>query len=217
MFLSLIAFAVAAPKMLTLVPKETVWVYANASTPGDGTFLRAWGVDGKACPPDGEDAGQFSFSYLKWDLSEVPQSAKLLSAKLLLNNTPDPGYTADMAKRCPVEIRPLIGSFDAKTWTFDMSSKTHPDSDAKAIFGTGFPSDIPKEVPVPVAVNLLSGPNGFAKALSKALESASHTLSLSITAKLDPSTDGRTCVYKFYGQSESKEWLRPQLVLTFEE
>jgi len=217
MVLPLIALAMFAPKLVTLVPKETVWVYANASTPGDGTFLRAWGVEGKSCPPDGEDAGQFSFSYLKWDLSELPTNAKIVSAKLLLNNTPEPGYTADVAKKCPIEVRPLIGDFDAKKWTFDMSAKNHPDSDEKAVFGTGFPATIPSDGPVPVTVNLMTGPNSFLKAIQIAAGSTKHTLNLAITAKLDPSTDGRSSIYKFFGQNDPKEFLRPQLVLTIEE
>ncbi len=217
MVLSLVALALFAPKSITLVPKETVWVYANASTPGDGTFLRAWGVDGKACQPDGEDAGQFSYSYLKWDLANLPKGSKLLSAKLMLSQTPDPGYTVDAAKRCPLEVRPLLGEFDAKKWAFEMSLKVRPNGDAKSIFGTGYPLEIPKEVPVSMTVNLLTGPNSFAKALMEAVDSKSHSISLCLTAKLDPANDGRSFVYKFFGQSESKEWLRPQLVLTFEE
>src|SRR6185312_15326116 len=90
-------------KTYTLVPKETVWVYANASTPGDGTYLRAWGVDGKSCAPEGEDAGNFSYSYLKWDTSEVKPFGHIVSAKLILTNTPDPGYTKDSAKQTPIE------------------------------------------------------------------------------------------------------------------
>ena len=216
MLVPLFALIALAPKSISLVPKETVWVYANASTPGDGTFLRAWGVDGKSCQPDGEDAGQFSYSYLKWDLATLPKGAKLISAKLMLNQTPDPGYPVDAAKRCPVEVRPLIGEFSAKTWSFDMSLKNRPDGDPKSIFGTGYPKEIPKEIPVPITIDLLKGPNSFAKALSTAQDSSNHMLSLSITALIDPSTEGRAFVYKFFGQNESKEWLRPQLVLEFE-
>ncbi len=217
MVLSMLALALLAPKSISLVPKETVWVYANASSPGDGTFLRAWGVEGKSCPPDGEDAGQFSFSLLKWDVSSLPTGAKLISAKLMLNNVPDPGYTLDAAKRCPIEVRPLVGNFEAKKWTFEMSSKVHPDSSDKAIFGTGYPKELPKEVPVPISVDLLKGPNDFVKALATAMAGSDHQLNLSLTSKLDPSTDGRAFVYKLIGQAETKEWLRPQLVLVFEQ
>lgn len=212
----LVAFALAAPKTITLVPTETVWVYANASTPADGTYLRAWGVEGKSCPPEGEDAGQFSFSYLKWDLADLPKGAKITSAKLTLTNIADPGFTVETSKRCPIEVRPVVGEFEAKKWTFDMSSKVRPNGDDKSIFGTGFPDKIASETPVPITVDLLKGPNKFAEALDKAQGGSSHTISLSITSKLDPSADGRSCIYKLYGQNESKEWLRPQLVLTFE-
>jgi len=216
MLVSLIAFAALAPKSISLIPKETIWVYANASTPGDGTFLRAWGVDGKSCQPDGEDAGQFSYSYLKWDVDSLPKGAKLISAKLVLNQTPDPGYSVEAAKKSPVEVRPILGDFSVKTWSFDMSLKNRPDGGEKAMFGTGYPKEIKKEVPVPISIDLLAGPNNFTKALADAQSSSAHFLNLSITAKLDPSTEGRTFVYKFFGQNESKEWLRPQLVLEFE-
>ncbi len=217
MLLSLIALASMAPKTFTLTPKETVWVYANASSPGDGTFLRAWGVDGKSCPPDGEDAGQFSFSYLKWDVSEVPANAKLVSAKLEMYNTPDPGYSIEGSKKSPLEVRPLVGEFDAKTWTFDMSAKVHPASAPTDVFGSGYPLLIRPSEPVPFSVDLMAGPNLFGKELRAAVTSDKHQLNLCLTSALDPSADGRTSVFKVYGQSEAHENLRPRLVLKFDQ
>jgi len=202
----------ATPTTYTLVPKETVWVYANASTPGDGTYLRAWGAGGKSTPPDGEDAGELSFSYLKWDLSDVKPFGHIVSAKLVLNNTPDPGFTKDSSKQTPIEVRPLIGEFDAKKWTFDMSAKIHPKGDA--VLGTGYPLLIIEGKPVEISVTLDNAK--FAKLITDGMAATNHALYLSLTSALDPSESGRSSIYKFYGQNESNASLRPQLVLIVE-
>jgi hypothetical protein len=217
MIACLIACVAFAPKTFSLVPKETVWVYENASTPGDGTYLRAWGVEGKSCPAEGEDLSQFSYSFLKWDLSDLPQGAKIVSATLELNNIPDPGFTTDSAKKAPLEVRALIGEFDAKSWSFDKATKNRPDNTKAGLYGTGYPVFIRPGSPVPISIDLLAGKSTFSTALSGALASSSHQLSLCITSSLDPSVDGRTSVYKVYGQNESKENLRPTLVLKLAE
>jgi hypothetical protein len=214
--LTLAVHLLLASQKLSLSPTETVWVYANASTPGDGSYLRAWGSDGKSCPKDGEDAGEFSFSYLKWDLKNIPIDAKLISAKLEFYNVPDPGYSVDMAKKCPLEARPVVGQFQAKAWTFDMSAKVHPAGAVTEIFGSGYPTGISAGAPVSFSINLLAGPNLFGKALLSAMDSPTHTLSLCITSALDPSVEGRTCVYKLYGEKDPHENLRPKLTLVFE-
>ncbi len=216
MIASLVALLALAPQTVSIVPKETVWVYGNASTPADGTFLRAWGTDGKSCPGPGEDVGEFSFSYLKWDLSSLPADAKLVSAKLVANNIPDPGFNLESSKKAPLEARAIEGEFEAKTWTFDLASKVRPVSGKPGIYGTGSPAEIKAGAPVEISIDLLKGSSDFKKALQVAVGSTHHTLAIAITSALDPSVEGRTCVYKVYGQNESKETLRPKLVLVFE-
>jgi len=205
-----------APKTISIVPKQTIWVYENASSPGDGTFLRAWGVEGKSCPAEGEDLSQFSYSFLKWDLSDVPAGAKLVSAKLEVNNIPDPGFSVASTKHSPLEARALIGEFDAKTWSFDKATKIRPDNTKTGLFGIGSPTVITAGAPVSISIDLADKDGRFAKAFTAALASSTHELSLAITSAMDPSVDGRSSVYKVYGQSESKETLRPKLVLVFE-
>jgi len=216
MLLPLVLLIWTSSKSVTLIPKESVWVYENASSPADGSYLRAWGSEGKSCPSEGEDPGQFSYSYLKWDVAEVPKDAKLVSAKLEFYNVPDPGYSAEAAKKSPLEARSIVGEFDAKTWTFDMATKVRPTPAATGVFGNGYPKEIGAGAPVAITIDLMVGPNLFGKALRTAQDSAAHTLSLSLTAALDPSVDGRTSVYKLYGPADSHENLRPRLVLTFE-
>ena len=216
MLATFVALALFAPKSVSLVPKETIWVYANASTPADGTYLRAWGNDGKSCPAEGDDVGEFSYSFLKWDLASIPSDAKLTSAKLEFNNIPDPGFSLDTAKKAPLEARTLSGEFDAKTWTFDLAAKVKPVGGKEGLLGSDFPAEIKAGIPVEISINLLTKPGVFDKALKNALASQSRQLYIAITSALDPSVDGRTCVYKLYGQTEPKEALRPKLVLTFE-
>lgn len=216
MLATVIALLAWAPQTFSIVPKETIWVYANASTPADGTYLRAWGTDGKSCPGPGEDVGDFSFSYLKWELPTLPVDAKLTSAKLVVSNIPDPGFTVDSAKKSPLEARVLEGTFEAKSWVFDMASKVRPTSTKEGVYGTGYPTEIKSGNPVEFSVDLLKGPADFSKALKQACASESHTLSFAITSSLDPSVDGRSYVYKLYGQADAKTELRPKLVLTYE-
>lgn len=216
MLACIVALIAFAPKTLELVPKETIWVYENASTPADGTFLRAWGNDGKSCPADGEDLGQFSYSFLKWDLSDVPKDAKVVSATLEMNNIADPGFTIEGSKKAPLEARALIGDFDAKTWTFDKATKVRPDGTKDGLYGAGSALAILAGSPVQISIELKLNSGAFSAAMSAAIASPSHSLSLCITSALDPSVEGRTCIYKLYGQNESKASLRPTLKLVFE-
>jgi len=217
MILSLIVLALSAPTTVSIMPKETVWVYENASSPSDGSYLRAWGFDGKSCPAEGEDAGQYSYSYLKFDLLDIKKGAKIVSARLEFYNIPDPGYTVEAAKKTPLEARELVGEFDAKTWTFDMAAKVHPKPAPTAVFGSGYPKEIQADAPVSITIDLMAGPNLFEKAMKNALASPKHQLSLSITSALDPSAGGRSAVYKVYGQTDPHENLRPRLTLTYEQ
>ena len=217
MLATLVALVLVAPQTVSLVPKETVWVYANASTPTDGTFLRAWGTEGKSCPAEGEDPGEFSYSFLKWDLSSIPSGAKITSAKLELANIPDPGYSLDAAKKSPLEARAITGEFIAKTWTFDLAAKIKPVPGKTGILGTGYPTEITAGSPVKISIDLLKPEGAFEKYLNAAMSSPSHQIFIALTSTLDPSVDGRTCVYKVYGQNESKETLRPRLVITYDQ
>ena len=217
MLATIVALALFAPQTVSLVPKDTVWVYANASTPADGTYLRAWGTEGKSCPAEGDDLGEFSYSFLKWDLSGIPADAKITSAKLELANIPDPGYSLETAKKSPLEARAISGEFDAKTWTFDLASKVKPIPGKLGLLGTGYPTEITAGAPVKITIDLLKLEGDFQKSLKLALASPSHQIFIALTSALDPSVDGRTCVYKVYGQNESKESLRPKLTLVFEQ
>lgn len=216
MLCALIALCTLPQQNLRLVPTETIWVYEHAPSPADGTYLRAWGVDGKSCPAEGADASNFSYSYLKWDLADVPKGAKLISAKLELNNIPDPGFTADGAKNAPLEARSLVKDFDAKTWDYDKVETIHPNPGKSAVFGTGYPATIHPGEPVPFSIDLMAKAGVFERALGAALASSSHRLSLCLTSAMDPSTDGQSSIYKVYGPSEPKADLRPTLVLTVE-
>ncbi len=216
MLLALAALVSMAPQTVSLIPKETIWVYENASSPSDGTFLRAWGVEGKPCPAEGEELAAYSYSFVKWDLSDLPAGAKLVSATIELNNIPDPGFSVASSKKAPIEARALTSDFDAKKWTFDLATKIRPDGTKAGLLGSGYAKVITTGSPVAISINLTAKDSPFLKAFAAAQTSASHSLSLALTSSLDPSVDGRTSVYKVYGQNEAKENLRPKLVLTFE-
>jgi hypothetical protein len=208
---ALLAALLFAPATLTLTPTDDVWVYEHASDPAKDMFLRVWGNGGKAVSDDPADTSQFSYGYLRWDLSSIPAGAKLTGAKLIVNQVADPAYSTDDAKANPLEVRALVGTFDEQTWTFSTAAKVFPKPGSDAIFGSGYPTLISKDGRVvPITIDLLTGKGDFAAALQGA-----KTISLALTSKLDPSVGGMSSVYKVYSKDAERAENRPVLILTF--
>ena len=201
-----------APTTLTLTPSDDVWVYEHASDPAKDAYLRVWGNSGKAVSDDPADTGQFAYGYLRWDLSAIPTSAKITSAKLIVNQVADPDYTVDESKANPLEARALSGEFDEKSWTFSVAAKVFPKAGPEGLFGSGYPKQLSKDGhSVPITIDLLSGKGSFGTAVSGA-----KSISLALTSTLDPAVGGRTSVYKVFSKDAEKAENRPVLVLTYE-
>lgn len=199
-----------------LVPSDDIWVYSNASDASHDEYLRIWGVEGRSAPKAAEEAEELSMGYLRWDLASLDPEKKLTRAKLVLTQIANPGFTIEEAKMTPLEARTLASDFDEKTWDFAKLGSHLPGTDAKSVYGTGYPEKLDKDQTVRIEIDLLKGPGDFSAALAKALRSADKHIAVALTTLMDPSQIGRTGVYKIYSNDTKEELRRPVLELGFE-
>jgi hypothetical protein len=214
---SLIALLALSAPPISLEPTQDLWVYPHASDPAKDAYLRVWGTGGKAAPADIGEAEDFSLSYLKWSLTTVPAGKRLKSAKLVLTNVADPGFTLDQAKEAPVEARAVGTGFEEKTWNYDFVSKLLPKGDKDAVFGVGAPEFLPAGKPIEFSIDLLKGPGDFRKALDAALATPTKEIALALTSPIDMSVLGRAAIYKVYSKDAENKDVHPKLVLEFED
>ncbi|MGV3614809.1 MAG: hypothetical protein ACO1SV_05670 [Fimbriimonas sp.] len=214
---SLLALFLMAAPPITLEPAHDVWVYPHAADASKDAYLRVWGTGGKAAPADTGEAEEFSLSYLKWNLTGLPSGKALKSAKLVLTNIANPGFTLAQAKLAPIQARAIGIGFDEKTWTYDGIGKLLPDAKPDAVFGTGAPEALTAEKTVEISVDLLKGPADFRKALAAAAASPTKELALALTSPLDMSALGRAGIYKLYSKDADNKEAHPKLVLEFED
>lgn len=214
--LNLIAL-LALSTAVTLEPAHDIWVYPHAADATKDAYLRVWGTAGKAAPADPSEAEEFSLSYLKWTLTGVTPGKKLKSAKLVVTNIANPGFTLEQAKAAPLEARAVGIAFDEKDWTYDGISKLLPKADKEAVFGTGAPDALLKDMKVEITLDLLKGPGDFRAALEAAAKSPTKELALALTTPLDMSVLGRAGIYKLYSKDAETKETHPKLVLEFED
>lgn len=194
-------------------PIDDVWVYPHASDQLD-VYLRVWGDGAHGVAPKGEDAENMSYSYLRFDVSDLPKDKKLVEATLTLIHIANPTWNDDIAKSAPIEARPMSGDFDEKSWAYEKIATITPNSDQKSIFGTVNPKVGAKaDATFPMTINLLAGPGKFADYVSEAQKGGK--LDIALTSPLDPQASGDRTVYKFYSK-DAEKGLRPVLKLKFE-
>ncbi len=211
--LPLLAAALLAPRTVDLTPTDDVWVYPHATDPGMDPNLRVWGISGDAVAQDPSEADNFSYAYLKWDASMLPKDAKLKEATLTVTHVAEPNFTLDVAKHFPLQARPVSSNFDEKTWSYGDSIKIAPEKLKTSIFGEGIPTSIPASGTFPITVDLMKGPNDFAKYLA----SSKGSFGLALTSAMDPSAEDHAMNYKFYSRNDENGARRPVLHLVFDE
>lgn len=202
---------------ITLEPAHDVWVYPHAADATKDAYLRVWGTSGKSAPADASEAEEFSLSYLKWNLTGVTSGKKLKSAKLVVVNIANPGFSLEQAKAAPLEARAVGIAFDEKDWTYEGVSKLLPKADKEAVFGVGAPDLLMKDKTVEITLDLLKGPGDFRAALEAAAKSPTKELALALTSPLDMSVLGRAGIYKLYSKDAETKENHPKLVLEFED
>lgn len=215
----LLAFLVIghSPTTIDLVPTDDVWVYPHASDPSKDPFLRIWGSEGNAVAPSPDDAQNYSYSYLKWDVSKIPSDAKIKSASLVLTHVAGAAFTLDYAKKHPIEARPLGTTFTEKKWQYDNATTLFPPKDAKAIYGSGAPTAIgDDEATFKIEIDLLKGPKDFKKALQDAVATNEKQLGMALTSTTNPEEMGMKFVYKVYSKDAEKAEYRPTIHIELE-
>ncbi len=206
MLAALVAVVLAAPAgTIELTPTDDIWVYPHASDPQKDGYLRVWGVDGSAVASDPQMADEYSYSYLKFNVSKVPKDAKVRSVKLLLTHTPDPAWAAADSKAAPLEARLLAKDFSEKQWEFGSAKTIYPAAAKEAILGTAYAGKLEAGKPTVFEMDLT-------KASSKLL-GKSDDLLIALTSALNPSAIGNRAVYKFYSKDYDKAEYRPKLVV----
>jgi hypothetical protein len=197
---------------------QSIWVYSHAGDPAGDEYLRIWGVDGAATPTNPTDSENFSYGYLKVDVSGLP-AGRPKKATLILHNIAPPGFAAADLKDTPLQARPLSTSFDGPKWTYDSVAKIFPGA-AKDLFGIAKASGPLNDTsPIELDVDLLQGPGDFNDALAKAEASTDHALCLALTSPIAPQQDSagsaRTGIYKLYSATAKDKTLRPMVKLEF--
>jgi hypothetical protein len=194
---------------LELTPTDDVWVYPHASDPQKDGYLRVWGVGGQAVASDPGQADEYSYSFLKFDLSKLPKTAVLKSVVLTVVHTPDPTWHPSDSKASPLEVRPLAKDFAEKGWEFSLGKTVFPSGRKEDVYGAFAPAKVDAGQPIKFEVDLLKGPN-------KLLLSAGGSFAIALTSTLDPSSVGNRAVYKFFSKDYDKVEYRPKLVITYE-
>ena len=204
----LLGHVLVSSKPITFVPTDDAWVYPHAGDATTDVYLRVWGSGGDSVASDPADAGNHSYSYLKFDLSSLKVDEKVVSARLILTHVANAGFPKEAMAKTPIEAREVASGWTEKTWSYDMARQIFPRPGRELILGaslaTGFAADKEFQIEIP-----LKG-EAFMKLIAR------KTLALSLTSAIDPSESGRAFVYKIYSRNEEKESRRPRLELTVE-
>ena len=198
--------------VVELYPTDDVWAYPHASDPDKDPFLRVWGLDGASVAPSAAESESFGYSLLKFDAVGLPERS-LKSATLVLVHTAKPSFDLSLAKKHPLEARPVKADFSEKTWAYGGLEKFMPSSGKGATFGTGVPDAFDAEKDFPIKINLLEGPGKFDALLVSAR--TAKFFAIALTTTMSPADDVRS-VYKVYSKDGPKE-SRPILRLEFED
>lgn len=195
-----------------LTPTDDIWVYGQASDQKDA-YLRVWGSGGAELAASSADMEQFSYSYLRFDISKVP-AGKISGAKLVLTHVANPTFTLGQAVKAPLVARPISAEFTEKTWDFGMAETIKPDGALKAIFGKGSPETLPSDdKEFTISLDLLKGPNDFASYLRNA-QAAKKALAISLSSSMDVAGEGKRTFYKVFSKDADSAAKRPVLRLT---
>ncbi len=199
---------------VTVIASEDVWVYPNAGEPSTDETFRVWGVGGRAVAEKPEQAESFGYGYLKFALPGAPEGKKLVSAFMVLKPSGSMKVDKVMADY-PLEVRPLVGKFEEKKWTYDQSSTVYP---GDTIYGKGVvaqvegSSDASK---LEIRIDLMGAKSKFGEAFGKA-SSAKEPMFFALTSKYDAGELGREGIYRIYTRDRKEGDVKPKIVLKFE-
>lgn len=207
--LALVALA-PAPSVQTVevFPTDDIWIYPHASDPQKDPFLRVWGVGGEAVAANADDAADFSYAFLKFDLSKIP-AGKISSVKFVVTHIADPGWTDAQVKDAPLEVRSVSANFAEKGWNYEMARALQPKAGKKEFFGFASAKIAPGKT-IPFEFDLWKA-DEFRKAFESGRKDGAFAVAL--TSTIDPAVVGRGGIYKLYSKDDEKVERRPKLVV----
>lgn len=140
------------------VAGDDVWAFNRAADPGGDPVLRVWGNTGEDLNPTGYPGNRgigrsfYSYAFLQWDLSGLPEGYRWRGATLTL--TVEEGSYYDPVSD-DVFVRGLTSDFDESTWEFGLGTKPIygdrsllvADDRGYAGGGSTITVDIPAELP----------------------------------------------------------------------
>lgn len=199
-------------------PTDDIWVYSFAGDQTTDGFLRAWGDGATSIGPNPPDSS-FSHSYLKWDLSAIPNGAYIVQeAKLLVTQqvtlTTQPGYSQAVGNANPLEARPVGDDFNEVDWIFGDPANPFP-GDPR--FGTGDLSNYiaagtPNVTGFEIPIDLLAG--GDFNTYFNAAVNGGDGLALALTSQLNPAGPGGA-TYRLYSKDNPLQ-LGPSLLIRYQ-
>ncbi len=211
MILTVIAWIASTARVFSLTPTDDVWVYPHASEPERDAYLRVWGSDGLSVAKAGASPQNFSYGYLKFDVSNLP-AGTLQKATLVLTHVADPAWTPEIMKQYPLEARRLSPKFGENTWTYADSSTIFPGSGKESIYGLASRADRQDQKDFALSIELGDETSAFGRDLKKAIGGAEKQIAIALTSAMDPEVLGMKCVYKVYSKEGPKSF-RPILKL----
>lgn len=200
----------------TVIPANaSIWVYSHSSDPADETFLRIWGANGRSLPKDIGSAEDFSFAYLRFDLSKLATGTPK-SVELVVYNKAPMDVSKGTAVINPLEVHILNSPFDPKTWQFQQSVTIVPDA---GILGNGKVVGTPQtfgdvqaqEIDIPISV--AKAKSWFDSSNSAHLAFLALASSIDAAAARNGGSGGG--FYKIYSATVSQKELRPHLVIKY--
>ena len=203
-----------SPTTVELNPSDDIWVYPHATDTHDA-YLRVWGAEGRELAKDVNEMGDFGYSYVRFDLSKLPEG-KLTGATFTVTNVANPGYDLAYSKQNPLRARPITPDFSEKDWDYSKAEQNRPEAGDKGFFGGGFAEAIPSDKEFPITIDLLKGPKDFRAYVDVARSSTNKHMAFALTASMDVEEHGQGCIYKFYSKDCENPSKRPILKLTFE-
>ncbi len=201
MITALAMLALATPWIAN--PEGDVWVYPNSSDPGTEPLLRAWGNGDKATDSQLPPGDEFSYSYLQFDLKDLPKG-DLDTAQLTVVNIPNEALTPEVMKTFPLEAYGMKGTFTENKFSFADTTVGPTD----ALFGKATSEKIAEGIKL--TINLVDEKGAFKKALEAARTSGK--LDICLATRMSPA-ESRSFIYKVNSKEGPKD-LRPSLRIT---
>lgn len=203
------------PQSVEIPANSSIWVYSHSSDPADETFLRIWGANGRSLPKDAGSAEDFSFAYLRFDLSKL-ESGTPKSIDLILYNKVPIDFSKGTSVINPLEVHILNSPFDPKTWQFQQSVTIVPDKgilgNGKVVGDTQTIEDV-KAQEIDVSISVSKSKSWFDSTNSNHF--AYLALASSIDAAAVRNGTGSGGFYKIFSATVPQKGLRPRLVIHY--